>query len=416
MILLRSVLVCEWSVDIFIKIGVFCFGMEIEVVGSTNRIKNPETAKRFVQNHARKCYTEKGWSELLIENFQTGLIKSLITRGHHSPFDHFQLNLDFVGTEKVLAMVFNNQGVYTTSEKSARYTKMSDIPDHQKGLYDKWDGWFNDEISSRFPEGDFHKLHKRGGDGKTTAEKLSQENARYMTSSFTPTTMTHSVSWRQLNILYHSFGDFIEENRGCGDKFRENLVDGMQSFVNSSDIQKWVIDEAQVRMKGAIPLRFIKGSPVEEHFGEDIYSTNYKASFASLAQLHRHRLLVYDICKDVKLGGEDGFYVPRLVEAAGKSDEWESDLRDVAEYDFPQAQLLRVGERGMREHFPAKSLERECGLAQLETSRIVDSVLGKYGKSVSSMKDFANPSCVIEGGCKRGGCIFGADKYLERLV
>ena len=130
-----------------------------------------------------------------------------------SPFDHFNLNFNLKGIEKAVAMVFNNQGVYTTSEKSARYTIMDNVPDHQKNLYEKWNDWFHKEISSRFPESDFPKLHKIGSDKKSIAEKLSQENARYMTSSFTPTTMTHSVSWRQLNILYHSFGDFIEEDR-----------------------------------------------------------------------------------------------------------------------------------------------------------------------------------------------------------
>lgn len=390
--------------------------MDVQLIGTTNNIKNQKDAKRFIQNHARVCYTDKNWDELLSEAFKTGFIKSLITRGHHSPFDHFYLNLNLKGPEKAVAMVFNNQGVYTTSEKSARYTIMTDIPEHQRGLYGRWNGWFHEEISSRFPDSDFPALHKRGSDGKTTAEKLSQENARYMTSSFTPTVMTHSVSWRQLNILYHSFNDFIEKNGSGENEFNNRLAEGMRSFVHSPVVQNWVIDEAQVRMKGAVPLRFIRGSLVEEHFGEDIYSTNYKASFASLAQLHRHRLAVYDICKDIELGASDGFYVPRLVEAAGMSDKWKKDLGEVSEYDFPQAQLLRVGERGMREHLPAKTLERECGLVQPETAGVVDLVLGKYGEKVSAMNTWRNPSCVIEGSCKKGGCTFGPEKYLERLV
>jgi len=32
------------------------------------------------------------------------------------------------------------------------------------------------------------------------------------------------------------------------------------------------------------------------------------------------------------------------------------------------------------------------------------------------MKDLANPACVVEGGCKKGGCTFGPENYLERLV
>ncbi len=390
--------------------------MEVQLVGSTEKINNQKVAKRYVQNHARVCYSDKNWDELLDESFLPGLSKSLISRGHHSPFDHFGLNFNFNGPEKAVAMVFNNQGMYTTSEKSARYTVMDNVPDHQKDLYNKWNGWFHGEISSRFPEADFPALHKKGNDDKTTAEKLSQENARYMTSVFTPTIMTHTLSWRQMNILYHSFGDFIEENGDGENEFKRTLAGGMQSFVDSPEVKKWVIEEAQVRMKGSIPLRFIRGTPVEEHFGEDVYSTNYEASFASLAQLHRHRLAVYDICGDVKKGAPEGFYVPRLVEAAGVSGEWKWDLGEVSEYDFPQAQLLNVGERGMREHLPAKTIERQCGLVQPETAWVVDLVLNRYGKKVPSMKDLANPACVIEDGCKKGGCTFGPENYLERLV
>ena len=390
--------------------------MQIKLVGSTNRIKKLQTAKRFVQNHARECYSEKSWDELIGEDFQSGLVKSLITRGHHSPFDHFQLNFEIRQLPKILAMVLNYQGVYTTSEKSARYTVMSDINPHQKELYDKWKDWYLDEISSRFPESTFSKLHKRGSDGKTPAEKLSQENARYVTSVFTPTNMTHTVSLRQANILYHFFNDFIEEHNDSSNEFKKRLTEPMKEFVNSEEIQKWIIKEAQVKMKGGIPLRFIRDSEVEEHFGEDIYSTNYDASFASFAQLQRHRLSVYDISGGFEIGASKGFYVPHLIKDSSKENEWLSDLESVSQYDFPQAQLLRVGERGMRENFPAKSIERLCGLAQLETAKIVSDVGQKYSEYIPEMEKYAKPACEVEEGCKKGGCIFGKENYLSRLI
>jgi thymidylate synthase ThyX len=148
--------------------------MDVQLIGTTNNIKNQKDAKRFIQNHARVCYTNKNWDKLLDEDFQSGLVRSLINKGHHSPFDHFVLNLNFSGIEKAVAMVFNNQGVYTTSEKSARYTVMKDVSEHQKSLYGKWNDWFNEEISSRFPKAKFSKLYEGGSDGKTSAEKLSQ--------------------------------------------------------------------------------------------------------------------------------------------------------------------------------------------------------------------------------------------------
>lgn len=390
--------------------------MQINLVGSTNRIKKLQTAKRFVQNHARMCYSEKSWNDLIEEDFQKGLVKSLITRGHHSPFDQFYLNFEIRNLPKSLAMVLNNQGVYTTSEKSARYTVMSDINPHQKELYDKWGNWYLKKIVSLFPESEFSKLHKRGSDGKTPAEKLSQENARYMTSVFTPTNMTHTVSLRQLNILYHFFNDFIDENKESSRKFQKKLIFSMEQFVSSEEINKWIIDEAQVRMKGGIPLKFIRESEVEEHFGEDIYSTNYDASFASFAQLQRHRLSNYTLSAGFELGAKNGFYIPRLIEFSEKKDEWISDLESVAQYDFPQAQILRVGERGMRENLIAKTTERECGLAQLETALIEDKFIKKYADYIPEMIELAKPACEIEGGCKKGGCIFGKENYLTRLI
>jgi hypothetical protein len=389
--------------------------MEVRLVGSTKNITQQKTAKRWVQNHARICYSEKDWDELLEEGFQKGLVRGLIGRGHHSPFDHFVLNFYLDGPEKSLAMVFNNQGMYTTSEKSARYTVMSGIPKTQRFLYEKWDKWFLEGILRRFPEDEFPKLYfRRKPTEKSTAEKLAQENARYMTSVFTPTKMTHSLTWRQMNIVYHHFQDFIAEHGGGSDEFKSRLASAMQGFVDSKEIRKWVIDEAQVRMKGNIPLKFFR-KPLQEVFGEDVYSTNYDSSFASLAQLHRHRLVNYSVSDGFQLGARRGFYIPRLVEAAGKNSEWLRDLESVAESDFPQAQLLYVGERGFPDNLPARTEERECGLAQLETARVVDSLLERYSQYVPSIKKLRIPACVPEG-CKKGGCTFGPSKYLERLI
>jgi hypothetical protein len=395
--------------------------MEVSLIGSTEKITDPHVARRWVQNHARVCYSEKNWGELLDEEFQEGLVKSLIQRGHHSPFDHFVLNFNFKGLGKALAMVFNNQGFYTTSEKSARYTRMADVPDYQAELYDEWGSWFLGEISRRFPENKFPKLYFRKKESdKSTTEKLAQENARYMTSVFTPTNMTHTLTWRQMNILYHQFNDFIGERNFHGERgafFKSRLAGAMTSFVNSPEIEKWVIDEAQVRMKGGIPLRFFRDGPVEEHFGEDIYSFNGVGSFAMLAQSHRHRLDQHQVYGGFDLGGKlNGFYIPRLVGDSGKEDEWIKDLERVAVNDFPQGQLLNLSHRGRREDVIAKTEERECGLAQLEIARYQDSFLRRYAEVVPAMRDLAKPACEIGDGCHKGGCTFGAAKYLERLI
>jgi len=390
--------------------------MKVQLVGSTNSIQTQQEAKRWVQNHARICYSEKNWDELLEEAFMPGLMGSLIERGHHSPIDHFGLNFYFEGPEKSLAMMFNNQGMYTTSEKSARYTVMSGIPEQQQQLYAKWDNWFLEEIQRRFPEPKFPGLYqRRKPKEKNTAEKLAQENARYMTSVFTPTMMTHSLTWRQMNILYHQFQDFIQEHEGSPVAYKAKLAEAMKGFVDADEIRKWAIDEAQVKMKGNIPLRFFRDTPVEEHFGEDQYGTNYLASFASLAQLQRHRLVRHNVSGGFEQDAPLGFYVPRLVDASGKAVEWNTDLESVAQTDFPQAQLLYIGERGMREDLPVRTEERECGLAQLETARVIGELIDNYAKHIPEVAALKQPSC-LSGGCKKGGCTFGPSLSLERLI
>ena len=47
-----------------------------------------------------------------------GMIKA---SGHHSPFDHVNIMLELDQIPKIIAMYLNNEKMYTTSEKSARY-------------------------------------------------------------------------------------------------------------------------------------------------------------------------------------------------------------------------------------------------------------------------------------------------------
>jgi hypothetical protein len=387
--------------------------MEVKIVGTTEGIRNLEDAKRYCQDFARVCYTEKDFDELIEEDYNDGLVdKGLIARGHHSPFDHFQISFYVRGLPKAVAMVLNNQRPYVTSEKSARYTVMKEgMAPKQRDLYDKWQDFYIQEINRRFSKEDFPRLYKIGNDGKSTAEKLSQENARYMTSVFTSTKMAHTISLRQINILMHWFDNFVEENKLSNERFKQILAEGLKQFKDSKEIKMWEIPG--LKMKGNIPLRFF-GTPIEEHFG-DTYSINGLESFASLAQNHRHRLSQTHISNGYQKGAPLGFYIPLLVLEAGKEKEWKSDLESVCKYDFPQAQLLMVAERGLRENLRAKTEERICTLAQLETAHYVKDLIKKYAKHIPEMAELLIPICKKEG-CKKGGCHFGPDMALDRLI
>ena len=101
---------------------------------------------------------------------------------HHSVFSHVTYNLLLTNVPKILAMVLNNEKLYTTSEKSARYTQMAPSAEERE-LYEKWIGLFQRRVIEEY------------GFKEKYALKLAQENARYLISVFTPaTTMMYTVN------------------------------------------------------------------------------------------------------------------------------------------------------------------------------------------------------------------------------
>jgi len=380
--------------------------MKVDLVGTTNGIYSLRGAEKFCQDFARVCYSERDFGEVKREKYNANLVeKRLIKSGHHSVFDHFKFNLYIDGLPKAMAMVLNNEGVYATSEKSARYTEMSDIPEKQKILYDKWKGIFVGEIDKIFPS--VENRDARIG-------KLAQENARYVTSVFTPTKMGYTLSLRQLNILADNFEWF--GRRRSGDEFKDRLFDeGMRPFLDSEVVNRFRIDGLFDKSNRKVKLF---GWGLEEYFGEDVYSTNLKMSFACLAQNHRHRTIHNHMFGGWGLGAPNGYFRPPIVRANKKlSDEWYRDLDSVADDDFPQAQIIRVAERGNREDLEMKLRERNCGLAQLEIVRVMDGLLERYSKYVPAMGELRGAACLTSGdGCKKDGCVFGAEHAVDRLV
>ena len=376
-------------------------------MSTPNGIDSLEGAKKYCQDFARICYSEKGFNEVRREVYDSKLVDGrLIESGHHSVFDHFNMGFYFDGLPKAMAMVFNAEPPYTTSEKSARYTEMGEIPKEQKILYDKWKGIFVEEIGKIFP------TNVKGRDIKIN--KLAQENARYVTSVFTPTKMGYTMSLRQMNILaneFEKFGDYSLEG------FKSRLFQGgMVPFLESDVVRKFRIPNLEGKADTGIKLF---GDEVVEYFGEDVYSTNIEMSFACLAQNHRHRTIHNSITSGLEIGASlNGFFVPPIIYTNNKLfSKWEEDLGVVAENDFPQAQIIEVAERGNREDLEMKLRERNCGLAQLEIVQLMDGLLKEYSKCVPEMGELRGASCITSGEeCKKGGCTFGAEHAIDRLV
>ena len=129
--------------------------MEIKVIASTKvgYVMPKDEAVDFSGKSAGICYLPDTLETLFAEAPEKtqrradGNIKS----GHHSVFGHPTYNLSLEGIPKILAMILNNEKIYNTSEKSARYTHMEPSP-QEKELYEKWIEIFKEQILTQYPK------------------------------------------------------------------------------------------------------------------------------------------------------------------------------------------------------------------------------------------------------------------------
>ncbi len=376
--------------------------MKFELIGSTGNMKTLEEMLKFSQNCARVCYSKEDYADIEKEPLNMELIERMIKSGHHSVFEHINLTFYIKGIPKILAMILNNEKQYATSEKSARYTQMSDIKPEQKEKYDKWMEILIPEIGRVFPR------LKDSEEREKSIKKLAQENARYMTSVFTPTKMVHTVNLRQLNFLIYEFERFREKSQR--NSFNNYLSFYMERFLDQVNWLKVDGLENQTRRK----LSFLSDRIVEEKFGE-AYSTSYLMSFAGLAQAHRHRTINYNISGGTELEAPLGFFIPDIIPRHLRA-EWIMDLREIAESDFPQAQLVRVNERGIKEDFISKMTLRLCGHAQYEImENTLETALNyaEHDQEIKEMLSTGKPQCTPNG-CR--GCHWGNRYGINRIV
>ena len=96
-----------------------------------------EQAIEFSGLEAGMCYMPDNVDALFSEDKEKTIKRAqgTMTSGHHSVFGHVKYNFAFEEIPKILAMVLNNEKVYDTSEKSARYTKMK-ASEEEEALYE----------------------------------------------------------------------------------------------------------------------------------------------------------------------------------------------------------------------------------------------------------------------------------------
>lgn len=381
--------------------------MKIEIIASTKvgYSMSKEEALDFSGKSAGICYLPDTVETLFAESPEktqrrvNGNIKS----GHHSVFGHPTYNLCFECIPKILAMVLNNEKIYNTSEKSARYTHMT--PSVQENtLYEKWIHIFEDVISSKYPEFDSKRILK-----------LAQENARYLISVFTPATvMEYTVNFGQLNYIINWAKDYI--NNADDSAFSLKLKDVFKEFLDAMpDLE---VDGLDSRMKNRSFSLFSTRPNRYEEFGEN-YCTSYLASFAQLAQAQRHRTLSYEM----SLLDTPEYYIPPIIRGTDLENSWLEDISSLSQY-FPQGMLVKVNERGTIENFVLKCTERLCGSAQLEIMEQTSEIMNKYLAATVDKPELHNyllpyskgARCTFPGWKCNSPCIFGGKNAMNRLI
>jgi hypothetical protein len=328
--------------------------MSVRVIATTKfgYEATKEDFERAAGLYAGVCYLPETIEKLFSEPQEKTEKRTemILKSGHHSPFDHLQLTLQFVDVPKIIAMALNNEQYYDTSEKSARYRRMA-LPEDEQAFYDKWFDIFRKEIQEQVQP----QCPERFTENKIG--KLAQENARYLTSVFTPTTMVYTLSYRQFNILISLIDKEIMKLQGQNDlfsiRFRNELIDFNDDIKNLPFYNENLASNPKDRNLSLV--RRVE-YPIIKHFG-DVYSIAYEGSFAQLAQAQRHRTLNYQM----RLLKEPKFYVPEILKAKPELvEEWLKDSEALADH-FPQGMLVEINETGTRENFIGKAKERRCG-------------------------------------------------------
>ena len=341
---------------------------------NSNGTFNKKEAIKLSGKIAGVCYDKEGFSHLENEPEEKTIkrVNLTLNNGHHSVYDHININFNLENIPKILAMVLNNEHQYTTSEKSARYTPVvrqdnSIITETEEKLYNKWIEIFKIKIKNKY--GNIFNDSK--------IQKLAQENARYLVTVFMPTQMIYTTSLRQINYIASWMKNYIN-NIDKTNEFQLKLSNYMKDFILELDRLN-VLEPALMNNEKYRKLSLFGNNlnQKKEYFG-DIYLTVYKGTFAQLAQAHRHRTIDYQM----EFIPEKQYYIPPiLLDDKNLVIEWLSDIQMVKNIT-PQGELILISESGKYEDFILKCKERLCSSAQLEIMEQTKETLLKYQASL----------------------------------
>lgn len=371
---------------------------KVELIAVTQQAEkvNTEELFDFAGKVAGECYSENGWVDLKKEDKEVSLkrAKGSVSRGHHSILGHANLTME-ITSSKIVIMLLNSIRTSNTSEKSARRTKMTPQSEQEYNLYLKWQNKLQPIIK------------EIAGDTYSDSEiaNFATENARYMISVFTQTKMIYTIRHRDFYYLI----DWLEQlSKECKLNssvfFWDRLSNEISTLVNAfksvlagcsmNDVISLneleaveIVEDNKNEFLRLLPYAHIGGEMhIKEEIFSDVYQTEYLASFASTAQIHRHRVneIIANFNGDAN---EYGFYVPKCVEAGNVKDEWLEDISSVSEV-VPQGTLVSLVERGTFLDFIGKTKERLCSRAQLETMGHTIDTMNKFIKNMDNLSDY----------------------------
>ena len=374
-----------------------------------------KTALEYSAKLAGECYEPEGWEKLKNEsekktNFRQNLTLSM---EHQTPYEHVSVGFEANNIPKIVAMVLNNERQCSTSEKSARYTAIdpsidTNLTENEGELYKKWMMIFRVRIKEIYGECfDDKKI-----------EKLAQENARYLVTVFASTKMIHTVPLIQLNRIVTYMKKYMQKENKT--EFDERLIESFKEFIACLEEVNVLDDSMQSNFK-ARSLSLFATKPIEnEEFGNS-YATNYKGSFAQLAQAHRHRTLEYGM---TLLDEKEYFVPPILLNDPMLVEEWMNDITSVANVN-PQGELVSINEMGTYSKFILKTKERLCSAAQQEIMAQTRATLLKYKDALEASnhplaKDIEKYSrgarCTFPDYTCAKDCKFKEGKLLDRKI
>lgn len=356
-----------------------------------------ENALLFSGRIAGVCYDKEGFEHLEKEDISNTQkrINNTLENDHHSVYDHIMINFNIVGIPKILAMVLNNEHQYTTSEKSARYTDVtykngSILTEREVTLYNKWNERFKELIKENYPDFTNFKI-----------KTLAQENARYLITVFVPTEMVYSTTLRQINYIASIMQKYIEEHNESNDYLEKNLSLCMQDFIKELDRLNVLDKRLMHNSKNRNISLFGKDLEKREEIFSHIYSVNYEASYASLAQAQRHRTLFYQM----ERMDEKKYFVPPILNKKEEYiKEWTQDIKSVSNV-VPQGEIILINETGTYDNFILKTKERLCTAAQLEVMKATRDTLLKYKDALEKNDNYLKDD--IKKYVKGARCTFG---------